>query len=628
MSKKLTALLTVLAVALWCVPAVGAGPGSGRPLVCLDPGHGGKDPGAVDHGVEEKTPNLDIAMRAKSVLQSMGYNVIMTRESDVYVSLEDRCTIANNAHASIFVSIHNNAYQEDDQGTETYCYYSSGDGRALATSIHNEVLKRIQRPNRGVKEAGFYVLKHTDMTAALLEGIFITNPEEALLIQDPAFRQKIADGVAAGVAGYLNDGGQFDEYILLLNPDPKKSAIADLTFMTGYGDRPLYQIEVPPNSRQTLRVDDVVDNADVSTMVHSKNSVPLVAERSMYFDCERGRGGSCAPGVSEPAIRWDFAEGSTAWGFSTFILVQNPGDLETRVIFDFLWPDGHTTRQENTVAAHSRFTLDCASVPGLAGADFSTRVTSTRPVICERSMYFQNHWGKQGGHVSPGVVNPGWVWYLAEGYTGGGFDTYVLIENPNSEGARALVKYMLPGGEFYTESYDMEPHSRKTIHLDELPMLKANDVSVKIECDHPVVVERSMYFDYKGITEGSNTLAAPEPSKEWYLAEGCTGNGFDTYVLMLNPGDADTETILRFYLPGGVTKSMGAFVPAHSRKTIWLNQVPGLETAQVATYITSDQPIVVERSMYFQLGAKSGGHSAMGSAKPSADWYFAEGCTR
>lgn len=171
-------------------------------LVCLDPGHGGSDNGARDNGVEEKEVNLDIALRAKALLAAKGYRVIMTRESDTTVSLARRCAISNGAGASIFVSIHNNARPPDVQGTTTYYYRGSEMGRHLATMIQEEVVVRIRRPDRGTKGSNLYVLRNAHMPAALLECVFLTSGEEARLIREPGFRQKIAEGVAAGIDDY------------------------------------------------------------------------------------------------------------------------------------------------------------------------------------------------------------------------------------------------------------------------------------------------------------------------------------------------------------------------------------------------------------------------------------------
>ena len=632
MFRSRTAIIVLIAAALASAafPSHGAAADAtvgARPLVCIDPGHGGYDSGATGNGLLEKDLNLDIARRVKPLLQGMGYSVLMTRETDTYVSLEDRCRIANSAHATIFVAIHNNAYESSSKGTETYCFYSSSEGRRLATCVHTEVVKRIQTVDRGVKEAGFYVLKNTDMTAALLEGAFITNPSDAKRLATASFRQKIAEGVAAGVGDYLVDPGRFDEYILLMNPDTRRSAAVDLEYMTGDGRQSVDRVAVPPGSRYTVHVDEHMYNADVSARAISTNGVPIVAERAMYFDFELGRGGSDAPGVTAPALKWHLAEGSTNWGFSTFILVENPQEAANSVTMKFMRSDGKLSWVRYDLAPRSRFTLDAASVAGFGKADFSTQVTATKPVVVERAMYFANYHGISGGHDSPGVTRPGRRWYLAEGYTGKGFDSYILLENPNSQAAVSHIDYMLPKGRDVSAYYQIGPNSRKSVHLNEVPGLEATDVSAMVSSSAPIVVERSMYFDYMGIREGSNSTATPAPSDMWYLAEGYTGGGFDTYILLMNPGNADTGVVLNFMMPGGVRRKKGIVVGARSRMTVCLNKVAGLENTEVSTQVTSQRPIVVERAMYFK-GARPGGHCALGASVPALEWYFAEGCTR
>lgn len=634
MVKRLSAItivLVVLAASLGPVAMAQEGtgqPGAGLALVCLDPGHGGSDTGANYNGVQEKIVNLDIAMRAKPLIEAMGYRVLMTRSSDETLSLQERCDIANNANATIYMSIHNNAYMTDSEGTETYAYYDSEDGRRLATFVHEEVIKRIKLPDRGVKEAGFYVLKHTNMTSALVEGAFLTNPKEALLLQDPAFRQKIAEGVAAGIDDYLVDPGRFDEYVLMMNPDPEQTAQVELTYMNSSGREGTRQVEVPPLARATVHVDEDEPNTDVSTLVTSVNGVPVVAERAMYFGFEKGTGGHASQGVTQPSETWYLAEGSTDWGFSTYVLIQNPLEIENAATVRFMRFDGKNIDYKCTLQPHTRFTLDCSTVPGVEKADFSVRVAAESPVVVERAMYFKDHDGKSGGHDSMGVTAPATRWLLAEGYTGKGFDTYVLIQNPSGSNVSARVNYLLPGGKVVNTTEEIAPRSRKTVHVDEVEGLSATDVSVEVEATVPVIVERSMYFDYFGIREGNNASATTGPSTQWYLAEGYTRQGFDTYVLLQNPGETDAGALLEFMLPDGTTKKLGVSLAARSRRTVKVNEVEGLGAAEFSTRIACSVPVVVERSSYFNYGPKPGGTNDMGVKEPSLQWYFAEGCTR
>ena len=196
-------------------------------LICVDPGHGGYDPGAIGPtGLTEKEVNLDISIRLKNKLQSAGYRVIMTRESDVYKSLSDRANFANTSGAHIFVSIHNNAFTlPTPNGTETYySTYSPELSRELAIDVHYETLNKINTYNRGVKTANFYVLKNTNMISALLEGVFISNPTEEAKLRDSSFRDKMATGVYNGIVKFLgsNDVSSYDASINDLGNTPDR----------------------------------------------------------------------------------------------------------------------------------------------------------------------------------------------------------------------------------------------------------------------------------------------------------------------------------------------------------------------------------------------------------------------
>ena len=163
----------------------------------------------------EKDVNLDVGFRLQAVLNAMGMRTLMTRTTDigggdrawpsVRADLKARTDTANEAGVDLFVSVHNNALTTTTSGTETYhYYYSSGASRALAVAVQRQMVASLGLPNRGVKSAGFYVLRHTVMPAILTEGAFLTNPSEALLLADPAVRQRIAEAIGRGVQGYAS----------------------------------------------------------------------------------------------------------------------------------------------------------------------------------------------------------------------------------------------------------------------------------------------------------------------------------------------------------------------------------------------------------------------------------------
>ena len=176
----------------------------GQTIVVIDPGHGGRDPGAVGiGGLQEKQINTTVSHRVRQRLQEAGLTVLMTREGDQWVELDARAQFANRARADIFVSIHANAIsmsRPEVNGLETY-YLASGE--RLARSIHSSVLRHTDMRDRGVRQARFYVLRHTSMPAVLVETGFVTGAEDAARFRNPAAVNQIADGIARGILDYL-----------------------------------------------------------------------------------------------------------------------------------------------------------------------------------------------------------------------------------------------------------------------------------------------------------------------------------------------------------------------------------------------------------------------------------------
>ncbi len=177
----------------------------GQLTVVIDPGHGGRDPGAVGiGGLREKDINTTVSRRIQASLQAKGINAVLTRADDRELDLQPRVNIAERADADIFVSIHSNAIsmsRPDVNGLETY-YYSSG--FRLAQTIHNNVLQRTDLRDRGVRRARFYVLVNTSMPAVLVETGFVTGSEDAARFRNPQAVNTIADGITAGILQYLN----------------------------------------------------------------------------------------------------------------------------------------------------------------------------------------------------------------------------------------------------------------------------------------------------------------------------------------------------------------------------------------------------------------------------------------
>ena len=213
--------------------------------IVLDAGHGGKDPGAISrNGLEEKDINLDITKRLKTLFENQGFEVMLTRDSDMFVELGKRAKIANNESADLFLSVHTNSshsrrlngfeiyyISEDMDDTEravttTKHFYPKKierddipydaqiilwdllytQNRAVSFDIANYILKEADDTFHpkilGVKKSKFYVLNKTIMPAILIEVGFLSNREEERRLQQDIYRQRIAESIAKGVINY------------------------------------------------------------------------------------------------------------------------------------------------------------------------------------------------------------------------------------------------------------------------------------------------------------------------------------------------------------------------------------------------------------------------------------------
>ena len=177
--------------------------GSASAVVVIDPGHGGVQPGCEFDGVLEKDITLAVSLLLREELEERGVTVILTRDGDEDVELEDRCAIANEAGADLFVSIHCNSFTEDASvsGFEGY-YYQSPAGKRLAERILQAAADRSVR-TRHVKEENYLVLRDTSMPSALLEIGFLSNKGEREKLLSADYQAELAGAVAEGILDTL-----------------------------------------------------------------------------------------------------------------------------------------------------------------------------------------------------------------------------------------------------------------------------------------------------------------------------------------------------------------------------------------------------------------------------------------
>ncbi len=191
--------------------------------VIVDPGHGGKDAGAVSSYAREKDCNLQLALKLRDQLLQKGLKVVMTRDGDYFLTLQQRVDIANKYPNSIFVSIHHNSAKSSATGIETFTLAPKGttspfaksrvqhtlsgnnqdsENIALATAIHSRAIKVSGAIDRGIQRARFSVLCTIKRPAVLYEGGFVTSPKEGKLISSPAYQEKVAASICEGILSY------------------------------------------------------------------------------------------------------------------------------------------------------------------------------------------------------------------------------------------------------------------------------------------------------------------------------------------------------------------------------------------------------------------------------------------
>jgi subtilisin family serine protease len=401
---------------------------------------------------------------------------------------------------------------------------------------------------------------------------------------------------------YLAEGSTahgFEEYILIQNPNAEAASVT-LNLMAVTGVLPGQTVSVPPDSRYTIRVNDVAPDQDLSAALTSDRNI--ICERAMYWN---GRvEGTDSIGVQSPSCSWYLAEGTTAYGFETYLLIENPNTAAAHVDVTYMTPAGPVPKGTITVNGHSRYTITVAD--DIPGSDVSFQVIADQRVIAERSMYWDS---RRGGHDSIGTVLPAQQWYLAEGSTDWGFDEYVLIENPGAVAARVNLTYMTPAGPVVQPAMTVAAGSRKTVHVnDSLPQ---KDVSVEVSSDHGIVAERSMYWNNGTGKGGHDEIGVPQPRQQCFLAEGSTNWGFDEWVLVQNPNSKPASIGIDYMTSHGLVQKNAFSLAADSRVTVHVNSdVPLTDTS---TKVYSNMPVIAERSMYWH--GRGAGHVSIGLMK-------------
>jgi len=322
------------------------------------------------------------------------------------------------------------------------------------------------------------------------------------------------------------------------------------------------------------------------------------------------------------------AEGYTGSGFIEYILMMNPQETELPVQIRYILSSGLSAVKVINIPPSSRMTVPVNNT--IEGQDVSSTVISCQEgLIAERSLYFNYRSGNgiwSGGHDVMGAESPQREWFFAEGCTRPGFHTWLCLQNPGEEPAHVVLDYLCGDGANERRELVVKPKSRFTVAVHQ-PGLGIGahdsahgDVSIKVSSDQPVVAERPMYFNYNGAWDGGHdVMGAESPQREWFFAEGCTRPGFHTWLCLQNPGEEPAHVVLDYLCGDGANERRELTINPRSRATVAVHQ-PGLGIGahdsahgDVSIKVTSDQPIMAERPVYFLYGGSiAGGHNTGG----------------
>ncbi|MFH1149555.1 MAG: hypothetical protein V1748_03680 [Actinomycetota bacterium] len=399
---------------------------------------------------------------------------------------------------------------------------------------------------------------------------------------------------------YLAEGSTawgFDEYITVENPNTVPVNV-EVTYNTSAGPVPGGTLPIAATSQLTIDPRAVVGNADFSTRLVCVEGETIAVDRTMSWT---GTGaaspeGHNSVGVTSPYTIWYLPEGSSQWGFETWLLIQNPTAMEATCQVTYMIEGAAPVTVAKTVPGGSRITVPM--VDDIGNADASIRVLSSVPVIPERAMY---RYDKREGHDSIGTPARALNYFLAEGSTAWGFTTYVLVQNPNNAAVDVTLTYMTPSGPVVMPAFPMPANSRRTIRVnDQLP---DQDVSTMVSATAPIIAERAMYWETATGEATHDSIGLPFSHDIFYLPDGDTSGGRETWTLVQNPNGSDVPVRITYMRPAGAgTVIEDVNVPANSRMTFNMSDSVPDGRAAIMVECRDINPylgIMAERAMYW-----------------------------
>ena len=402
----------------------------------------------------------------------------------------------------------------------------------------------------------------------------------------------------------------FETSLSILNANTSPANIV-LRFLKDNATTATWPLTIAPRRRLTMNPGQLaaVHGSSFATIVESDQEV--VVERTMKWD-QTNYGAHTEKAVDGPATTWFFAEGSQGF-FLTYVLLTNPNNTTNTAHVRFLRETGGVYSQDFTIAPLSRRTIDCGSIAQLVNRSFGIEVTFDQPGAAERAMYFGVPPDRlfKAGHESAGATAPATEWFLAEGATGSYFETFILVSNPNSAAADLTFTYVTDTGQTVTRNHSVPANARLTVNIESEGSTILNNAAVatRVQATSPVIVERAQYWPNTPGEwfEAHNAFGVTTAATRWGLAEGQVGlfEQANTYILLANNGSSAANVTIDYIRENNVPVTKSYVVPANARLTVAPGViVPELREEKFGAVITSSQPIVVERALYWNANGE------------------------
>lgn len=377
-------------------------------------------------------------------------------------------------------------------------------------------------------------------------------------------------------------GGDHAVHIALLGNRSEKPAEAALNTLIGLLAWLGQAYAIPPTGSHPIG-----DTAELraNILVHQRATPEASDSTSPLLDL--------LPTIREQAdratirSRWFFPEGNVR-GYQQQFVFFNPNPERADTLVKLYPSNREPTELTLTIAAWSQHVLLVNDV--ITGTDgVSAIVEANRQIIVERSMETETDLS-----ITAGIPELSRVWYFAEASTDGTFNTYLILFNPHPTFAEAEVTYMRGDGKQVRQQVHIPPQQRMVVTVNDA--LPGYGFGMKVVADRPLAAERTMRFGPGG--RGMHTgPGIAQLSRSWYFAEGTTDPPFTMRLLVLNPNVRASNIAVTFMTPDGTTLQRNYVVPPTTRFVVNVNEV--VPTLGVATTVTSELPVAVERALYF-----------------------------